>query len=167
MGLGLAVENVLIGNVWASTCGMVCSAMITWKAAMAITGSSGRVGTDALDGGIGTDTAVYAGDRATDTIMTSAGSIEIRDDDSVADGNDGTETSSAWKSWVQGRGDRRTRAHRTRSRWRRDRARRSGGQSGCFRLQRLGRCDPHRWIGSGEPCGVRSQRDGPSATRPS
>ena len=53
---------------------------------------TGGTGTDSLDGGIGQDVAVFAGDMATYTITTANGSISIRDNDAVADGNDGTDT---------------------------------------------------------------------------
>ncbi len=52
----------------------------------------GGTGSDTIDGGTGQDTAVFAGDVASYTITTSAGSISIRDNDSVTDGNDGTDT---------------------------------------------------------------------------
>ncbi len=52
----------------------------------------GRTGSDTIDGGLGQDTAVYAGDLSTFVITTSAGSIQIKDGDSTADGNEGTDT---------------------------------------------------------------------------
>ena len=52
----------------------------------------GGSGSDTIDGGIGQDTAVYAGLRSSYTISTVNGTIQIKDNDSVTDGNDGTDT---------------------------------------------------------------------------
>ena len=159
-GTGTGSGNVLIGNDGANTLdGLAGNDNL--QGGNGDDRLIGGAGTDALDGGIGTDTAVYAGDRATYTITTSAGSIQIRDDDSVADGNDGTDTLVGMEiaEFKGGVTVESARAHRARSRWRRDRARRSGGQFGRFRLHRLGRCDPHRMDRQRRRlAGVRSQR---------
>ena len=52
----------------------------------------GLEGNDAITGGLGSDTAVYQGLRATYSVVTGGGNVQIVDNDAVADGNDGTDT---------------------------------------------------------------------------
>ncbi len=53
---------------------------------------TGGAGSDVLNGGAGSDTAFFAGLRSTYSIVTSSGTVTVRDLDAVADGDDGTDT---------------------------------------------------------------------------
>ena len=52
----------------------------------------GGAGNDAITGGLGTDFANYAGARATYSVVTGGGNVQIVDNNVVANGNDGTDT---------------------------------------------------------------------------
>ena len=52
----------------------------------------GLEGNDSITGGDGSDTAVYQGARATYSVVTGGGNVQIVDNDAVADGDDGTDT---------------------------------------------------------------------------
>jgi len=54
----------------------------------------GNAGNDTLIGGAGNDIAIFAGLQASYSITTSAGSIQIVDNQTSVDGNDGTDTLS-------------------------------------------------------------------------
>ena len=53
---------------------------------------TGGAGNDAIDGGTGQDVAVFAGDQSTYTISTVNGTVQVTDNDTAADGNDGIDT---------------------------------------------------------------------------
>ncbi len=53
---------------------------------------SGGAGNDTLQGGLGTDIAAFAGLQASYSIVTAGGSIQIVDNQTSVDGNDGTDT---------------------------------------------------------------------------
>ena len=53
---------------------------------------TGGAGNDNVDGGAGTDVAVFAGLQASYSIVTSGGAIQIVDNQTATDGNDGTDT---------------------------------------------------------------------------
>jgi Ca2+-binding RTX toxin-like protein len=53
---------------------------------------TGGAGNDRIEGGAGTDVAVFAGLQASYSIATSAGTIQIVDNQPTTDGNDGTDT---------------------------------------------------------------------------
>ncbi len=53
---------------------------------------SGGAGADAIDGGAGRDTALFAGTRDSYAISTVDGVVQVQDLDTVANGNDGTDT---------------------------------------------------------------------------
>lgn len=54
---------------------------------------NGGTGNDVIDGGTGRDTAVFTGTRASYLITNNAdGSVSVQDQDTVTNGNDGTDT---------------------------------------------------------------------------
>jgi Ca2+-binding RTX toxin-like protein len=53
---------------------------------------TGGTGNDTINGGGGTDTAFFAGVMSTYTVSTSGGVVSVVDNDTGADGNDGTDT---------------------------------------------------------------------------
>jgi Ca2+-binding RTX toxin-like protein len=55
---------------------------------------TGGAGNDTISGGTGTDIAKVAGLRASYTLQTVGGQVQLVDNDAVADGNDGTDTLS-------------------------------------------------------------------------
>lgn len=90
-GTGTNSANILIGNASAN----ILSGLGGNDNLQGDAGDDrliGGTGSDTIDGGLGRDVAVFAGAAASYTITTSAGSIQVRDNDSVADGNDGTDT---------------------------------------------------------------------------
>ncbi len=53
---------------------------------------TGGAGNDSIQGGLGSDVAVFAGLQASYSIVTAGGSIQIVDNQTSVDGNDGTDT---------------------------------------------------------------------------
>jgi hypothetical protein len=53
---------------------------------------TGGAGNDTISGGAGTDIAKVAGLKASYTLQTAGGQVQLVDNDSVTDGNDGTDT---------------------------------------------------------------------------
>jgi VCBS repeat-containing protein len=90
-GTGTSAANVMIGNSGAN----VLDGLAGNDTIQGGDGNDrliGGAGSDSIDGGTGQDTAVYAGLRASYTISTVGGTIQIKDNDAVTDGNDGTDT---------------------------------------------------------------------------
>src|SRR5690606_35291148 len=56
---------------------------------------TGGAGDDQLDGGTGADTALFAGELATYSIVTAAGVLSVQDNDAVADGDAGADSISS------------------------------------------------------------------------
>ena len=90
-GTGTGSANVLIGNDGSNILDGLAG-NDTIQGGLANDRLTGGSGSDSLDGGVGQDVAVFAGDVSTYTITTANGSIQIRDNDAVTDGNDGTDT---------------------------------------------------------------------------
>ena len=90
-GTGIGSANVLTGNSGSN----VLSGLAGNDTLIGGDGDDrliGGAGSDSLDGGSGQDTAVFAGLRSTYSVTTVNGSIQIKDNDATADGNDGTDT---------------------------------------------------------------------------
>jgi Ca2+-binding RTX toxin-like protein len=86
----IAIENVIGGDAADTITGSA--------AANTLNGSggddriTGGAGNDSLQGGLGNDVAVFAGLQASYSMVTAGGSIQIVDNQTTVDGNDGTDT---------------------------------------------------------------------------
>jgi hypothetical protein len=85
-----AIENVLGGAAIDTITGNASANLLEGGANNdRLTGGGGN---DRIQGGLGTDVAVFAGLQASYSIVTSAGSIQIVDNQPATDGDDGTDT---------------------------------------------------------------------------
>ena len=86
----IAIENVTGGSGADSITGSSAANVLSGGGGDdRITGGAGN---DTVQGGLGTDIAVFAGLQASYSIVTAGGSIQIVDNQTSTDGNDGTDT---------------------------------------------------------------------------
>lgn len=84
------IENLLGGSGDDTLTGSTLANML--KGGAGADRLSGGLGNDSLDGGLGVDVAVFAGTKASYSIVTSGGTTTIKDNATTTDGNDGTDT---------------------------------------------------------------------------
>ncbi len=84
------VENLLGGSGNDALIGSASGNML--KGGAGADRLTGGLGDDSLDGGLGMDVAVFAGSKASYSIVTSGGTTTIKDNATTTDGDDGTDT---------------------------------------------------------------------------